>query len=243
MTIAMLTIAFFAVAVLYSSVGHAGASGYLAVMALLTQMPQEEMKALALALNILVGLIGAYRFREHFHLGTFWPLAITATPMAFLGGSWRLPTSVFKPLIGAVLILSAVWLVRRVLKPGDERPMREAPVWASLSVGAGLGLLAGLTGTGGGIFLSPVLLLMGWADPRRTASISVCFVLLNSMAGMAGVLVDGASPPAHTPLYLVAAGVGGLIGSGLGAKRLPGDGIRLLLAVVLCIAAVKMVVG
>lgn len=256
-TAIILSIAILAIATLYSSVGHAGASGYLAAMALVMQMPQEEMKAVALTLNIVVGSIGAYQFLRagHFHWPTFWPLALCAIPMAFVGGLWRLPAIVFKPLIGCVLLFAAAMLMLRVLHARRAAPARGEPGEASgrsgaaptpprlpvaLITGAALGLMAGLTGTGGGIFLSPLLLLMGWADPKRTAAVSVVFVLVNSIAGLGGVIVELPALPPELPLYIVAAVAGGLTGATLGARRLPGDWIRGLLAVVLVIAAAKM---
>ena len=248
-TAIVLTVTILALAMLYSSVGHAGASGYLAAMALVTQMPQAEMKAVALTLNIFVGTIGAYRFIRagHFHWPTFWPFAVCAIPMAFIGGLWKLPAIVFKPLIGAVLLFAAVNLILRAA--GAHRGAQDAagksgmprlPV--ALAVGAALGLMAGLTGTGGGIFLSPLLILACWADPKRTAAVSVVFVLVNSIAGLGGVAAESPALPRELPLYIAAAVVGGLIGSGLGARRLPGNAIRGLLGVVLVIAAVKMFV-
>ncbi|MCP4838557.1 MAG: sulfite exporter TauE/SafE family protein [Planctomycetes bacterium] len=250
-TVILLAVAIFAMAILYSSVGHAGASGYLAAMAIVATMPQEEMKAVALTLNIFVGTIGSYRFIKagHFDWRTFWPFAASAVPLAFVGGFWKLPPVVFKPLIGLVLLYAAIVLAVRVLKARRAAAIHTTiespephmpPVPVAMSVGGGLGLLAGLTGTGGGIFLSPLLLLTNWASPQRTAAISVVFVLVNSIAGLGGVMSESPSLPAALPFYIIAAIAGGLIGSGLGAKKLPGDGIRMLLAFVLLIAAVKM---
>jgi len=247
----LLAVAIFAMAILYSSVGHAGASGYLAAMAIVTTMPQEEMKAVALTLNIFVGTIGSYRFIRagHFDWRTFWPFAACAVPLAFVGGLWKLPPVVFKPLIGLVLLYAAIVLGLRVLKArragasasSTEKPQPQMPpLPIAMSAGGGLGLLAGLTGTGGGIFLSPLLLLTNWASPQRTAAISVVFVLVNSIAGLGGVITEAPSLPSALPFYIIAAVAGGLIGSGLGARKLPGDGIRLLLAFVLLIAAAKM---
>lgn len=243
----LLVAAIFVMALLYSSVGHAGASGYLAAMAIVTIMPQSEMKAVALTLNIFVGVIGSYRFIKagHFDWRTFWPLGLCAVPLAFIGGLWKLPPLVFKPLIGVVLVYAAVMLTLRVLKAkkatsSDEKLPTMPPLPIAIFAGGGLGLLAGLTGTGGGIFLSPLLLLTNWASPQRTAAVSIVFVLVNSVAGLGGVISDGAALPAALPYYIIAAVSGGLIGSALGAKKLPGDGIRLLLALVLLIGAAKM---
>ncbi|MCH2140412.1 MAG: sulfite exporter TauE/SafE family protein [Phycisphaerales bacterium] len=248
MSIIMLTIAIFALAVLYSAVGHAGASGYLAAMAIVTTMPQEEMKAVALTLNIFVGAIGSYHYIKagHFDWRTFWPFAVCAVPLAFIGGMWTLPTLLFKPLIGCVLLYASLVLAVRGFKSRSGAATnqivapRMPPLPLALTSGAGLGLLAGLTGTGGGIFLSPLLLIKNWATPQRTAAISIVFVLVNSVAGLGGVVTDQPTLPGSLPYYIIAAIVGGFIGSRLGARRLPGNGIRLLLAIVLIIAAVKL---
>ena len=253
-TMITLAVAILLLATLYSSVGHAGASGYLAAMALVTQLPQEEMKLIALTLNIFVGAIGSWRFHKagHFHWGTFWPFALCAIPMAFIGGFWKLPPLVFKPLIGAVLAFAAVMLIikavgsmsekhRRNPGPGDVNSSHMPPLPISLLAGGILGLLAGLTGTGGGIFLSPLLILCGWAGSKRTAAVSIVFVLVNSLAGLTGVIAESPGFPPDLPWYVIAAILGGLVGSWLGARQLKGDGIRMLLAIVLLIAAVKMI--
>ena len=240
----LLAASILALAVLYSSVGHAGASGYLAAMALVTQFPPEQMKLVALTLNLFVGIIGTWRFLRagHFDWGTFWPFGLVAIPMAFVGGLWTLPPVVFKPLIGSVLLFAAVMLIVRstgsLRAPETPRAMPTRPT--AIIAGAVLGLLAGLTGTGGGIFLSPLLILTGWADSKRTAAVTVVFVLANSLAGLAGIATETPPLPAGMMMYIVAAVGGGLIGSGLGANRFPGRGIRLLLAFVLLIASGKM---
>ncbi|RMH12965.1 MAG: sulfite exporter TauE/SafE family protein [Planctomycetota bacterium] len=245
-SVILLAFAIFAIAVLYSAVGHAGASGYLAAMAIVSELPQDEMKAVALTLNIFVGAIGSYRFVRagHFHWSTFWPFGISAVPMAFLGGLWELPPIVFKPLIGAVLLFAALVMLVRAFRPreqsAEQRVAHMPPLSIALIAGAALGLMAGLTGTGGGIFLSPLLIVAGWADPKRTAGVSVVFVLVNSIAGLGGVIAESPALPTELPLYLAAAVAGGLLGSGLGARRLGGNSIRALLAVVLIIAAIKM---
>ncbi|MDG2200464.1 MAG: sulfite exporter TauE/SafE family protein [Phycisphaerales bacterium] len=243
-TVIVLATAILALAVLYSSVGHAGASGYLAAMALITQFPQEQMKAVALTLNIFVGIIGAWRFIRagHFDWNTFWPFGLIAIPMAFVGGLWSLPPMVFKPLIGGVLLFAAVILTLKSIGrfATHEQPVGMPRTWIALVAGAILGLLAGLTGTGGGIFLSPLLILMGWAGSKRTAAVSVVFVLVNSIAGLGGVVADAPNMPDGLPIYIAAAITGGLIGSRLGARHMSGNGIRLLLATVLLLASVKM---
>lgn len=243
LTVIALTLAIFLLATLYSSVGHAGASGYLAAMALITQMPQEEMKGIALTLNIFVGLIGTWRFARagHFHWPTFWPFAVMAVPLAFVGGLWQLPDDVFRPLIGAVLLFAAIMLIVRGKRREDKaKEPHMPPLLVALIAGAILGLMAGLTGTGGGIFLSPLLIICGWAGPKRTAAISIVFVLVNSIAGLGGVIAESPTLPNALPIYIVGAVLGGLLGSYFGARQLPGRGIKILLGVVLFIAAIKM---
>ncbi len=244
-SVIILAIAILMIAMLYASVGHAGASGYLAAMAIVTTMPQEDMKAVALTLNLFVGGIGTYHFVRagHFDWPTFWPFAIAAVPMAFLGGWWTLPAMVFQPLIGVVLLYAAVALMlhRRKAEPHTPTSTTALPPWPiALACGGVLGLLAGLTGTGGGIFLSPLLLMMHWASPQRTAAVTIVFVFANSLAGFGGVLAEAPHLPAALPIYIATALVGGLIGAHMGARVLPGHGIRLLLSAVLVIAAVKM---
>ncbi len=257
-TTIVLTISIFALAILYSSVGHAGASGYLAAMALVGLAP-DEMKPTALVLNIFVASIGAYRFAKagYFSWPTLWPFVVTSIPLAIIGGAWKLPGYVYKPLVGIILVFASYNLIMKVLKKNDAKIAHApAPVMPNiviaLLVGGAIGLLSGLTGTGGGIFLSPLLILLCWADPKRTAAVSVVFVLLNSIAGLTGFVFshgDALSPdmlyglrvlPDEIAYYLLAAVVGGVIGSGIGAKRITADSLRALLGVVLLIAAAKM---
>jgi uncharacterized membrane protein YfcA len=231
----------FVIAVLYSMVGHAGASGYIAVMTLLSLAP-DFIKPAALALNVLVASIAAVQFARagHFSWALFWPFALLAAPMAFLGGAVQLPPGVFKPLVGAVLLFSAARLVWSSATEGATRPPPRA---AALASGAVLGLLSGLTGTGGGIFLTPFVLLMGWAHARTAAAVSAAFILVNSVAGLGGHLwAAGGVPQGIWPL-LAAAGLGGAIGSTLGSRHLAPLAIKRFLALVLLIAGAKLVLG
>jgi uncharacterized protein len=230
------------VACLYSSVGHAGASGYLAAMALMGTAP-EVMKPTALSLNILVATVASIQFAGagHFTWRLFWPFAVASIPAAFLGGRIHLPGQYYKPLIGAVLLFSAWRLAVKSTRgaPGVHPP---AP-FAMISLGALLGFVAGLTGTGGGIFLSPLLLLCGWADAKKTAGVSSVFILVNSISGIAGVLSSHGKLPPAVPLWAGAALAGGLAGSWLGSRRLDPLAIRRLLAVVLVIAGSKLILA
>ena len=229
----------FLVAVLYSSVGHAGASGYIAVMSLMSLAP-AVIKPSALALNILVAAIASWQFFRagHFSWRLFWPFALLSVPFAFVGGYVTLPEFGFKILLGLVLLYSAF---RLFAEPGRE-PAAAAPARpAALGAGAAFGLLSGLTGTGGGIFLTPLLLLKGWARAKQAAAVSALFILLNSTAGLLGNISSTRSLPDYLPSLLVAAGVGGLIGSHFGSRKFAPLWIKRFLAAVLFIAGVKLI--
>ncbi|MDP2323723.1 MAG: sulfite exporter TauE/SafE family protein [Gammaproteobacteria bacterium] len=235
----ILTAGVFVVATLYSSVGHAGASGYIAVMSLLSVAPQE-IRPIALTLNILVASIGTWQFWRagHFSWSLFWPFALLSVPAAFAGGYLNLPTQVFKVLVGSVLLFSAAQFL---LRPPSESDPRHPPTPVAVGLGGGLGLLSGLTGTGGGIFLTPLLILTGWARTKSAAAVSAPFILLNSASGLLGNLSATKTFPAFGIALLVAAVVGGSIGSYFGSHRLPHTAIKRLLAVVLCIAGFKLI--
>jgi uncharacterized membrane protein YfcA len=237
-----LTALIFLAAVLYSSVGHAGASGYLAAMAFMGLTP-EAMRPTALALNILVASIATVRYARagHFEWRTFYPFALGSVPFAFLGGSLQLPSHVYKAMVGAILLLAAVELIRSARNASEGEGRHHAPIIPALLVGAVIGLLSGLTGTGGGIFLSPVMLFAGWAGTRRTSGVSASFILCNSVAGLAGATVTWAALPQGFPLWLVAAALGGLIGTQLGTRLLPVPALRYALAEVLVIAGGKLI--
>jgi len=234
-----LTAGVFVIALLYSSVGHAGASGYIAVMSLLGLAP-EVIKPTALTLNILVAAIGAWQFWRagHFSWRLFWPFALLSAPFAFLGGYLDLPTHYFKLLVGIVLLFSAVMLLTR---PPAETEPRAPSRFASLGAGAGLGLLSGLTGTGGGIFLTPLLLFMHWARTKQAAAVSALFILVNSITGLAGNITSTRQFPGFALVLLVAVACGGAIGSYFGSRRFEPTLIKRLLAVVLLIAGAKLI--
>ena len=234
-----LTAGVFVIALLYSSVGHAGASGYIAVMSLLSLAP-AVIKPTALTLNILVASIGAWQFWRagHFRWALFWPFALLSFPLAFLGGYLNLPTQVFKILVGVVLLFSAV---RLLAKPPAESEPHDPPRVAAIGAGAGMGLLAGLTGTGGGIFLTPLLLFMHWARAKQAAAVSALFILVNSISGLLGNIGATKTFPTFALVLLVAAGAGGAIGSYFGSRRFDPVVIKRLLAIVLLIAGAKLI--
>lgn len=239
---ALLGLLFLLTALLYSSVGHAGASGYLAAMALFDMAP-TQMKPTALVLNALVAAIGSWNFWRAgwFRWRLFWPFALTSIPAALIGGAITLPDNYYRPLVGAVLVYSGVRLLLPVAR-SDARPCPPSlPV--ALIAGALLGLLSGLTGVGGGIFLSPLIVLASWGSVREAAGVAAPFILVNSIAGLAGRGLVVTTLPAAMPGWLLGVLAGGMLGSWLGSRRLPTLAIRRLLAVVLLLAGGKMLLA
>jgi len=227
-------------AALYSSVGHGGASAYIAAMALFAVAP-EVMKPTALALNLLVAGFGTLRYARGGL--TNWKLvlafAVTATPAAFIGGAIHLPSVYYKPLVGLLLWAASARLLWQP-KALAERATNAPPLWVSLPAGAVLGLLAGLTGTGGGIFLSPLIILNAWEEPRRTSGVVAAFILLNSIAGLAGNVSSVGHLPHQLPLFLASVAAGALVGTWLGVERLPRPWLLRTLGVVLVVAGAKL---
>ena len=241
----ILSIAFFLIAILYASVGSGGGSGYLAAMSLAGITP-DIMRPTALSLNVLITSISTWKFSRagHFSAHIFWPIAAVSIPFAFVGGRVDLPEAVYRPIVGLVLLYSA-WRLIRSAKEADlefegERPF---PFKLALLAGAGIGLVSGLIGIGGGIFLSPLLLLTGWADTRKALGITAAFVLVNSTAGLLGYVSQANSLPTQIPIWAVAAAVGGWLGAEFGSKRLSPTLLRRLLALVLLIGGIRMMLG
>jgi len=230
------------IAAIYSTVGHAGASSYLALLALSGMVP-EQARPTALVLNLVVAVIATTRFAVAGHLRwqLLWPFALTAVPMAFLGGLVEVPHWLWKAMVGACLLVAAwrLWLPAPVERIAPE----QAPIMPALGIGAGLGFLSGLIGVGGGIFLSPLLLLTGWASPRTTAATSAAFILLNSAAGLAGRLTALPALPPALPWWALAVLIGGWIGSRIGAATISPLVLRRLLATVLALAGTKLALG
>ncbi|MFY9235427.1 MAG: sulfite exporter TauE/SafE family protein [Fimbriimonadaceae bacterium] len=233
----LLALAALLVAVLYSSVGHGGASGYLAAMALAGMAP-AQMKPTALVLNLLVSGLASLRYiREGcFKPTVFWVFAFASVPASFIGGSIGTSRDAYRTVLGSVLILAAVAL----LLPREEKVVRPLPISAGLAFGGAIGFVSGLIGVGGGIFLSPLLILTGWATIRETLGISALFIFVNSGAGLLGHVAGLQSLPASAGALAGAAFLGGLIGSEIGARKLAPYWIRWLLSAVLAIAATKL---
>lgn len=240
----VLIAAIFILAALYSSVGHGGASGYLAAMSIAGVEP-GVMRPAALVLNILVsGLAlatfaraGAFRWR------VFRPFAVTSVPAAYIAGTWGVPAGVFKVVVAVVLASAAVRLAFLAGRGG--RAVTGPPaLGVALVVGGALGVLSGVTGVGGGIYLSPLLLLAGWADARTAAGVSAAFICVNSVAGLSGQVASGVVIPwERIGAWACAAILGGVSGSVVGAMRLNTAWLNRALAGVLVIAAVKLVMG
>ncbi len=238
MMLSILSVLIAVVAFLYSSVGHAGASGFIAVMSLVGMTP-EAIRPSALSLNILVATITFIQFYRagHFSWTIFWPFAVLAIPMAFIGGLLELPSEWFKPTVGCVLLFSAY---RFFVRASDDPEAVSCRTEVAVATGGALGLLAGLTGTGGGIFLTPLLLWKRWARVKQAAAVSALFILCNSVSGLTGHIISTKTLPTTAIPLIVAAAIGGFAGAYLGSKKLPTTTIKRLLAAVLVIAGLKL---
>ena len=237
--LAFLCLAIAMIAFLYSSVGHAGASGYIATMTLFG-LAATVIRPTALVLNILVATIGSFQFWRagHFSWKLFWPFALLSVPAAYLGGFIQPSASILRILIGLVLLFSAA---RLIFRRGDPAETVAPSKPTAVGVGAGLGFLSGLTGTGGGIFLTPLLLFCQWAHIRQAAAMSAVFILVNSIGGLIGYFTAVRSLPVLGLYLAIPAVIGGTIGSHLGSRRFPVRAISILLAIVLAIAGIKLI--
>ena len=242
-----LALIFFVVAILYSSVGHAGASGYLAAMALLSFAP-EQMRPTALALNILVGSIGLVRFYRAglVDYKKVLPFVLASAPCAFFAARYPIAKEHYSLLLGLFLIIAALAIFRSAFALSrQESEFMPGPISLPVAaiVGASIGVLSGLTGTGGAIFLTPILLFAHWAHTREASGISVAFVFINSLTALAGLRIGGATVPDALPDWLIAVAAGALIGTQMGIHRLPVRDLRIGLGVVLLIAAGKLLLS
>jgi uncharacterized protein len=243
--LAVMALLFLVIGALYASVGHAGASGYLAVMALLN-VPMSLMRPTALLVNVCVASIACVQFARagHFRWRLFWPFAIAAVPAAFVGGMLSLPARPMQLLIGAVLALACLRMAWEAFG-GRCANCATRPPTRPVAIGTGgvLGFVAGLTGTGGGIFLSPLMLVCRWADAKRTAATSALFILANSVAGLGGVSLRGGLSVPHLALLACCAGAGGVIGAWWGSRRAAPRSLYAALACVLLLASAKLLLG
>jgi hypothetical protein len=229
----------FVVAFLYAAVGHGGASGYLALMALFGMMP-DIMKPTALLLNLFVSLSAFVLFYKegHFKWKVFLPFALASIPFSFLGGMISIDANIYKKILGILLLIPVIRLVAFPNKESDD--LKKSTFFLSLLIGACIGFLSGLIGIGGGIILSPVLLLLAWTDQKQTAAISALFIFVNSMAGLAGQLTKGINFQSEMFILVGVAFAGGLVGAWFGAKKFNQNILKYLLAVVLLMASIKL---
>jgi uncharacterized membrane protein YfcA len=239
LTLSFFCAALFVISVLYSCVGQAGASGYIAAMALFGFAP-AAIKPTALVLNVLVSAIVSLRFYRagYFSRHLFWPLALASVPAALLGGCVTLPTRAFNCLLGALLLVGALPFVfnRQAMENSASTPRLSR----ALLAGGGVGLLSGLTGVGGGVLITPLLLHCRWARAKTAAGVSAVFILVNSVAALSGHLSVARSLPSGLPLYASAAVLGGALGSQLGSAHLSAPAIHRILGAVLLIAGLKL---
>ncbi|HUP91313.1 MAG TPA: sulfite exporter TauE/SafE family protein [Solimonas sp.] len=238
-TLALLLLLLFAGALLYSSVGHAGASAYLAAMALLSVAP-ETLKPTALALNVCVASFAVFRYARAglIDLRVAALCIVGSAPMAWLGGGLALPAEWFRLALGLMLLLAALrlWLP----EPVAAGPVAPPSAWKLPLAGAGIGLAAGLTGTGGGIFLSPLLVFMRWVEIRRSLGTASLFILCNSAAGLAGNFASLRKLPPELPWMIGAVMLGAVLGTWLGIARYRQPGLRRALGLVVAIAGAKL---
>ncbi len=227
-------------AALYTSVGHAGASAYIALMALFGVAP-AVMRPTALALNILVASFTSFRYLRAglFRWRTLWPFLIGALPFAVIGGAVQLPGQFYRPLVGVILIIAGIRFLLPQQLTTNQEP-RDPPIIAGIAFGALVGLLSGLTGTGGGIFLSPILLFAGWSDTRTASGVAAVFILCNSIAGLLGNLAIVKALPADLAIYAPAVVLGAVIGTTFGI-RFAVPTILKALGAVLIIAGCKLI--
>ncbi len=230
---------------LYASVGHGGASGYLAVLVLAGYM-RPDITPVVLILNIAVASTGLFHYRRagHFSFKLLKPLVLTSIPAAFLGGMIPLSDKVYAALLGFTLLIAALrfLFVTQIFQSRETSPLPSNKTWA-LALGAALGFLAGMVGVGGGIFLSPLLLFLGWADAKKTAAVSAAFIVLNSMSGLSAHLLQGAVIDwSLLSSIAITIYIGGFIGSFFGAWRLSLRTLQQLLGSVLAIASFKLII-
>ena len=232
----------FLVALIYSSVGHGGASGYLAILSFFA-IPHEVMAASALCLNVFVAGLSFFIYwkARHFSWKLTWPFVLASIPFAFLGGLIKISPSLYAFLLGGALFLAGFRLLFNIDKNGSPLEARSS-VGIAVIIGALIGLLSGMVGVGGGIFLSPILILFHWADPKKTAATSAFFILVNSVSGLVGrYLRGGVYLTPQWSFMVLAAFVGGILGSRLGAYHFSSPWFRRILAFVLFLAVFKLV--
>ena len=234
--------ALFLGAILYTSVGHAGASAYIAVMTLF-DLPPVVIKPTALTLNIFVSSYTSFRYikSKFFNRALFFYLIIGSIPAAFVGGHINLPSNIYKPIIGVLLILSGIRFLLQALQSDKAHRSVHRPL--AVFIGACVGLLSGITGTGGGIFLSPLIIWLGWVSVKEASGTVAAFIFVNSISGLLGNIESTASLPHELPVFLIAVLLGAFIGTRFGIARFSSVGIKRALGFVLLIAGAKFLLA
>lgn len=227
------------VSFLYASVGHGGASGYLALMALFSFAP-ETMKPTALILNLFVAGISFFYYYKggHFNKNLFIPFAIASIPLAFLGGTIEIDASIYKKIL-AILLVFAILKMLNVFG-SEKEDIKKVKLWQGLVVGGIIGFFSGLIGIGGGIILTPIILLLHWGNMKEAAAVSALFIWVNSAAGLVGQISSGVRIEIETFVLVLVALVGGVLGGYFGSKKINNKKLRYILAFVLLIACLKL---
>lgn len=230
----------FIIAALYAAVGHGGASGYLALMAIYGIAPRE-MKPTALVLNLFVSLISftQYYRQGYFKLRTFVPVALASVPFAFIGGTIDLEDTLYKRILGILLLFPVIRFF--FFKSPDDSELKNPQLYLSLIFGGIIGLFSGMIGIGGGILLSPLLILLKWTNQKETAAISAAFIFVNSVAGLAGMSTGDIKFTTDMWMYIACAFSGGLLGAYLASKKLNQNGLKYVLGIVLLMASYKLI--
>jgi uncharacterized membrane protein YfcA len=240
MSVELFYVILFFVAFLYAAVGHGGASGYLALMAIYGIAP-EEMKPTALVLNLFVSITSFTHYYRvgYFKYKIFIPMAAASIPLAFIGGMIIVEENIYKRILGVLLLFPILRFF--FFKNVEDNELKSHKVSIAIFIGGIVGLLSGMIGIGGGIILSPILLLLHWTNQKQTAAISAAFIFVNSVAGLGGMLTQGISFTKDMVLYVIVAFIGGFLGAYLGAKRFNHNVLKYVLATVLLLASYKLI--
>lgn len=240
MSVELFYVILFFVAFLYAAVGHGGASGYLALMAIYGIAP-EEMKPTALILNLFVSITSFthYYRGDYFKYKIFIPMAAASIPLAFIGGMITVEENIYKRILGVLLLFPVLRFF--FFNNVEDNELKSHKVSIAIFIGGIVGLLSGMIGIGGGIILSPILLLLHWTNQKQTAAISAAFIFVNSVAGLGGMLTQGISFTKDMVLYVIVAFIGGFLGAYLGAKKFNHNVLKYVLATVLLLASYKLI--
>ena len=230
-------------AILYSSVGHGGASSYIAIMSLMGT-PIASIKPIGLVLNIIVSSVASYRFIKNklFNLKVFIPVALGSIPAAFIGGYLNLTSDIYRVLVGVILVFAGFQFLFDIFKYVQKKTDRPVNFWLGLFAGVIIGFLSGLTGTGGGIFLSPLIVFLGWTTVKGSSGTAAIFILFNSISGLLGNITSISLIPNTIFLYSFSAFGGVLIGTQLGIKILNEHYMKNALGIVLVVAGFKFII-